>query len=146
MALARRQSRAVRTLTAMTDQLRRLVRRIELNHLDDTVPTDLLWQVGTEFSELAQGQMTDVIRWLESTLYYQRLAGVIQGGWALLRSSGEAKLYDRRRDPAQLHDVSNDYPDIAEALVRLLEERAVPSQGAPATIDERALKSLGYIE
>jgi arylsulfatase len=53
----------------------------------------------------------------------------IRGDWKLLRlpepfGSGEWALYDLARDPGEIHDVSDDYPEVKASMIEGWQEYA----------------------
>ncbi len=88
-----------------------------------------------------------------------RWRAVREGRWKLLRAPTiggvRDRLFDLATDPAELHDVASDHPDVAMRLISILERRLgeiSPPAPAPrrqaseeAEVDRR-LRSLGYID
>lgn len=72
----------------------------------------------------------------------------------IARSTGQRELYDSANDPAELHDLSGDQPEVLGRLEGRLNEiemhrRARFSEGTPTELrpeTEEALRELGYIE
>jgi len=50
---------------------------------------------------------------------------VVDADWRFLPASArnEEELYDRRRDPRELHDVARERPDVCERMRRRVEEQ-----------------------
>ena len=97
------------------------------------VPRTLLSMMGVRAPGLMNGEDLSVLfdgvapperRWFTSCYDDHVLAG--DTDWFLLADSeGRRKrLYDRRRDPRELHDVAADNPQIVDKLWRVLEDEA----------------------
>jgi arylsulfatase A-like enzyme len=84
---------------------------------------------------------------------------VVEGRWKLIRRerSGRSELYDLRRDPGELQDVSRHHPDVVDRLERVLsewrEEQEALARRFSATErpllspeDRERLRGLGYAE
>ncbi len=70
----------------------------------------------------------------------------------VVRASGRRELYDRKKDPDDMRDLSGENPDLLETLAKGLEEKLKSMPKARTDVDpkkrkalERKLRSLGYL-
>jgi len=134
-------------------------RRPELASLVDVVPTLVgALDLPAPPEAVAELEGVDLLREARDHAYSQvglEDLSLVTPDWRLARRGGRTRLYDRRRDPNERHDVAARHPEVVARLLARAE--AVAGEPAPpdATLfeihDEREekrraqLRALGYV-
>jgi arylsulfatase A-like enzyme len=80
-----------------------------------------------------------------------RRMGIISDGWKLITNDDEKELFDLTKDPGELNDLADTYPELAKELNDFILEwdKHIPRNAQETDLsqeDIEALKSLGYID